>query len=172
VPLALKAVLPCIGVSCVIAFGLPYCCRCWESGYSDQTWVQTRRVWVSTRKLYPSQMEMWWAEGKAHICQLVLMSLEMEACNYCCCFIHSLSTEISMTVFFWRRWGPLHLYTKLSKIWNGSYVPKVMSNFFLHATWEQQTKESMMVGGTSCCVNLQCLVTSIACLASLDQYHS
>jgi hypothetical protein len=43
-------------------------------------------------------------------------------------------------------------------------VLKVMSNFLLHATWEQQTKESMVVGGTSCCVNLQCLVMSIACI--------
>ena len=43
-------------------------------------------------------------------------------------------------------------------------VPKVMSNFFLHANWEQQTKESAMVDGTSCCVILGCLVTSIACI--------
>ena len=41
-------------------------------------------------------------------------------------------------------------------------VLKVMSNFFLHANWEQQTKESMVVDGTSCCVILECLVTSIA----------
>ena len=42
-------------------------------------------------------------------------------------------------------------------------VPKVMSNFiFLHANWEQQTKESAVVDGTSCCVILECLVTSIA----------
>jgi hypothetical protein len=32
---------------------------------------------------------------------------------------------------------------------------------FLHATWKQQTKESTVVGGTSCCVNLEYLVTSI-----------
>ena len=43
-------------------------------------------------------------------------------------------------------------------------VPKVMSNFFLHANWEQQTKESMVVDGTSCCVILELLVTSIACI--------
>ena len=36
--------------------------------------------------------------------------------------------------------------------------------FFLHANWEQQTKESAVVDGTSCCVILQCLVTSIACI--------
>jgi hypothetical protein len=39
-----------------------------------------------------------------------------------------------------------------------------ISNFFLHTTWEQQTKESVVVGGNSYCVNLQCLVTSIACI--------
>ena len=43
-------------------------------------------------------------------------------------------------------------------------VPKVMSNFFLHANWEQQTKESAVVDGTSCCVILECLETSIACI--------
>ena len=43
-------------------------------------------------------------------------------------------------------------------------VPKAMSNFFLHANWEQQTKESAVVDGTSCCVILECLVTSIACI--------
>ena len=43
-------------------------------------------------------------------------------------------------------------------------VPKVVSNFFLHANWEQQTKESAVVDGTSCCVTLECLVTSIACI--------
>ena len=43
-------------------------------------------------------------------------------------------------------------------------VPKVMSNFVLHANQEQQTKESMMVVGTSCCVILECLVMSVACI--------
>jgi hypothetical protein len=43
-------------------------------------------------------------------------------------------------------------------------VPKVMSNLFLHANWEQQTKDSIVVDGTSCCVVLECLVTSIACI--------
>ena len=33
---------------------------------------------------------------------------------------------------------------------------------FLHANREQQTKESMVVDGTSCCVTLECFVTSIA----------
>ena len=47
---------------------------------------------------------------------------------------------------------------------NTRVVPKVMSNFFLHANWEQQTKESAVVDGTSCCVILQCLVTPIACI--------
>ena len=35
---------------------------------------------------------------------------------------------------------------------------------YLHANWEQQTKESAVVDGTSCCVILECLVTSIACI--------
>ena len=35
---------------------------------------------------------------------------------------------------------------------------------FLHANWEQQTKESAVVDGTSCCVILECLMTSIACI--------
>ena len=43
-------------------------------------------------------------------------------------------------------------------------VPKVMSNFVLHANWEQQTKENAVVDGTSCCVILECLVISIACI--------
>jgi hypothetical protein len=73
---------------------LPYCCRFWESGYSDQTWVQTWRVWVPTWKLYPKQMEMWWAEGKAYIYLLVLMLLPMETCNHCSCFFHSLFFHI------------------------------------------------------------------------------
>ena len=48
---------------------------------------------------------------------------------------------------------------------NTTVVPKVMSNFFFfHANWEQQTKESAVVDGTSCCLILECLVTSIACI--------
>ena len=43
-------------------------------------------------------------------------------------------------------------------------VPKVMSNFFLHANWEKQTKERAVVDGTSCCVILECLVMSIVCI--------
>ena len=49
-------------------------------------------------------------------------------------------------------------------------VPKVMSNFFLHVNWEQQTKESAVVDGSSCCVILECFVMPIA--SSHDQYHS
>ena len=48
---------------------------------------------------------------------------------------------------------------------NTKGVPKVMSNIFLHANWEQQTKENAVVDGTSSCVILECLVTSIACIA-------
>ena len=43
-------------------------------------------------------------------------------------------------------------------------VLKVMSNHFLHANREQQTKESRVVDGTSCCVILECLVKSITCI--------
>ena len=39
-----------------------------------------------------------------------------------------------------------------------------MSNIVLHANWEQQTKERAVVYGTSCCVILECLVMSIACI--------
>ena len=39
--------------------------------------------------------------------------------------------------------------------------------FFLHANWEQQMKESEVVDGTSCCVILECPVTSIACITRL-----
>ena len=50
---------------------------------------------------------------------------------------------------------------------NTRVVPKVMINFFLHANWEQQTKESAVVDGTSCCVIPECLVMSIACITWL-----
>ena len=55
----------------------------------------------------------------------------------------------------WRNFGAQG-YTRV--------VPKAMSNFFLHANWEQQTKESAVVDGASCCVILECLVTSTACI--------
>ena len=42
-----------------------------------------------------------------------------------------------------------------------------MSNFLLHAKWERQTKESAVVDGTSCCVILEYLVTSVACITWL-----
>ena len=46
----------------------------------------------------------------------------------------------------------------------GSYRENHEQLFFLHANWEQQMKESAVVDGTSCCVILECLVTSIACI--------
>ena len=50
-------------------------------------------------------------------------------------------------------------------VWNVTrVVPKVMGNFCFHANWELQTKESAVVDGTSCCVILERLVTSIACI--------
>ena len=36
--------------------------------------------------------------------------------------------------------------------------------FFLYANWVTPTKESAVVDETSCCVILECLVTSIACI--------
>ena len=36
-------------------------------------------------------------------------------------------------------------------------VPKVISNFFYHANWEQQTKESAMVDGTALVLSLSVL---------------
>jgi len=48
--------------------------------------------------------------------------------------------------------------------YNMRVVPKGMSNNFFHAYWEQQTKESKVVDETTCCVILECLVTSIACI--------
>ena len=49
-------------------------------------------------------------------------------------------------------------------LWAVRVVPNAMSNFFLHANREQQTKQSMVVDGTRYCVILECLVTSIACI--------
>ena len=48
----------------------------------------------------------------------------------------------------------------------GNYEGRTESHeqLFLHANWEQQTKESEVVDGTSCCVILECFVTSIACI--------
>ena len=53
----------------------------------------------------------------------------------------------------------LKLHFKYTRV-----ILKVTSNFFLHANWEKQTKESAVVDGTSCCVILECLVMSIACI--------
>jgi len=50
----------------------------------------------------------------------------------------------------------LHVITRV--------VLKVMSSHFLHANREQQTKESIVVDGTSCCIILECLVMSVACI--------
>ena len=48
----------------------------------------------------------------------------------------------------------------------GNYKGRTESHeqLFLHENWEQQMKESMVVDGTSCCVILECLVMSIACI--------
>ena len=52
----------------------------------------------------------------------------------------------------------------INQVRNTRDVPKVMRNFFVHANWEQQMKKSAVVDGTSYCVILECLVTSIACI--------
>ena len=75
--------------------------------------------------------------------------------------------------------GPLFFLTYVNDIWRKTvstirvfadeciiYEDRTESHeqLFLHANWEQQTKESGVVDGTSCCVILECLVTSIACI--------
>ena len=45
-----------------------------------------------------------------------------------------------------------------------TYEGRTESYEQLYANWEQQSKESAVVDGTSCCVILECLVTSIACI--------
>ena len=56
------------------------------------------------------------------------------------------------------------LLNTATNYFNSRDVPKVMNNIFSHANLEQQTKESAVVDGNSCCVILECLVTSIACI--------
>ena len=55
---------------------------------------------------------------------------------------------------------------KLLTVFNNIYEDRTESHeqLFLHAKWEQQTKETAVVDGISCCVILECLVTSIACI--------
>ena len=62
--------------------------------------------------------------------------------------------------------SPVHSFLKVVMV-SCNYEGRTESHeqlFFLHANWEQQTKESAVVDGTSCCVDLECLVTSIACI--------
>ena len=50
---------------------------------------------------------------------------------------------------------------------SGMYEGRTESHeqlFFFACELEQQTKESAVVDGTSCCVILECLVTSMACI--------
>ena len=61
----------------------------------------------------------------------------------------------------------LHLFrSTIFSHFQGIYEGRTESHeqLFLHANWEQQTKTSAVVDGTSCCVILECLVTSIACI--------
>ena len=65
-------------------------------------------------------------------------------------------------------WRCLWCFSSLNiMMWviRGSYRKSWATFFFLHANWEQQTKESAVVDGISCCVILECPVTSIACIA-------
>ena len=59
--------------------------------------------------------------------------------------------------------GQVSSYIKLCRL---IYEGRTESHeqLFLHANWKQQTKDSAVVDGTSCCVILECLVTSIACI--------
>ena len=66
--------------------------------------------------------------------------------------------QVAAVTFCWEQTSKTS-YTSYTRV-----VPKVMSNNFFHANWEQQTKESKVVDETSCCVILECLVTSIACI--------
>ena len=61
-------------------------------------------------------------------------------------------------------WDFIYIYIHTHTHTHTRDVPKIMSNHFSHANREQQTKESMVVDGTICCVILECLVTSIACI--------
>ena len=72
-----------------------------------------------------------------------------------------ISGEITWQIF--RLWGS-SLWIFYLQTFCNRFVPKVMSNNFLHANWKQQTKETSFVDGTSCCIILDCLVTSIACI--------
>ena len=54
------------------------------------------------------------------------------------------------------------LYNSVNYMYEGRTESR--EQLFLHANWEQQTKESAVVDGTRCCVILECLVTSIACI--------
>ena len=76
--------------------------------------------------------------------------------------------ELKISIFVNIRWSNWVLRFVLQVLdLNTRVVPKVMSNSFLHANWEQQTKESAVVDGTSSCVILECLVRSIACITWL-----
>ena len=78
---------------------------------------------------------------------------------------HSIATRTTSPTSLLAARSGYHQKKRLNSIKTTTrVVPKVMSNFFfLHANWEQQT-ESAVVDGTSCCVILECLMTSVACI--------
>ena len=59
-------------------------------------------------------------------------------------------------------WLKCHCHNNIKVFYEGH--TESHEQLFLHANWEQQTKESAVVDGTSCCVTLECLVMSIACI--------
>jgi len=92
-------------------------------------------------------------------------------CDYIYMTVLSPLTGTSFANYKIYKWDNLIVeqVTIISAIWRQCLntmrvIPKVMSNHFLHANWKQQKKKSMVVDGTSCCVILEHLVTSIACI--------
>ena len=76
------------------------------------------------------------------------------------------ATEIRCKAYFKIRHSQLGLRNKswLKHLSIDTYEGRTESHeqLFLHANCGQQTKESAVVDGTSCCVILECLVTSVA----------
>ena len=71
---------------------------------------------------------------------------------------------VAYPLFRIRRQGFPYNYVlqRNTRVIRGSYRKSWAT--FLHANWEQQTKESAVVDGTNCCVILECLVMLIACI--------
>ena len=98
---------------------------------------------------------------KLHHLVHAISANKVQSCQLCHGTRH-LCYDLTMGSILHMTKDQLHLHHTLQV--TTRVIPKVMSNFFLHANWEQQTKESAAVDGTSCCVILECLVMSIACI--------